>query len=321
MIERHTIDLDTEAGRAKWLALRRQDVTASTIGALFGCHPYQSAYGLYVEKTGLETPPTNNAMLEWRLMLESAVAVAVARQKPGWRIVKATEYIRDTELRIGATPDFLIEGDPRGLGVLQAKTIAPSAYKRHWPDGQPPFWIALQNATELMLEYEAAFGAVAGLVIDPFKCECAITEIPRHEGVEDRIREAVAKFWADVEAGREPPPDYAIDGKLIASLYPDEKPLKTIDLSGSNHLPVILAERADLKARIKKDEHRVDEIDAEVKFAMGDAEIAKLADFVITLKTQERKAHQVKASRFRKLNISDNRPATGDDIDDDSKPF
>lgn len=320
MIERHAIDLDTEAGRAKWLALRRQDVTASTVGALFGVHPYQSAFGLYAEKTGLELPPSDGAMLEWRLMLENAVAVAVARQRPGWRIVKATEYLRDSELRIGATPDFLIEGDPRGLGILQAKTIAPSAYKKHWPDGEPPFWIALQNATELMLEYEATFGAVAGLLIDPWKCECAITEIPRHEGVEGRIREAVAKFWADVEAGREPAPDYAIDGKLIASLYPEEIPLKTVDLSGSNHLPVILAERADVKARMAKDEQRVKEIDAEVKFAMGDAEIATLPDFTLTLKTQTRKAFSVKATSFRKLNVSDNRPATGEDLDDD-KPF
>lgn len=320
MIERHTIDLDTDAGRAKWLALRKQDVTASTVGALFGCHPYQSAYGLYAEKTGLDTPPSNNAMLEWRLMLESAVAVAVARQRPGWRIIKATEYVRDSELRIGATPDFLIEGDPRGLGVLQAKTIAPSAYKKSWPDGQPPFWIALQNATELMLEYEADFGAVAGLVIDPWKCECAITEIPRHEGVEARIRDAVAKFWADTDAGIEPTPDFARDADLVAKLYPEATPLKTIDLTGNNMLPVILPERAALKSEIAKAEARVKEIDTEVKFAMGDAEIALLPGFALSLKTQHRKGYEVKPTSFRKLNISDNRPQGIDDADD-SKPF
>lgn len=312
-IERHTIDLDTDAGRAKWLALRKQDVTASTVGALFGCHPYETQLGLFKEKTGLETPLSNSAMLEWRLMLEGAVAVAVARQRPGWKIIKATEYLRDTDLRIGATPDFYIEGDPRGLGVLQAKTIAPSAYKKQWQDGQPPFWIALQNATELMLEYEADFGAVAGLVIDPWKCQCEITEIPRHAGVEARICDAVAKFWLDVEAGREPAPDYAKDAELIASMYPEAKPLKTIDLTGDNHLPVLLAERADLKKRLKLDEARAKEIETEVKFKMGDAEIATLGEFTITLKTQERAAHAVKASRFRKLNITDNRPQGGDD--------
>lgn len=313
MIERHTIDLDTDAGRAKWLSLRRQDVTASTVGALFGVHPYSSPMALYAEKTGLETPLSDSAMLEWRLMLESAVAVAVARQRPGWRIIKATEYLRDPDLRIGATPDFYIEGDPRGLGVLQAKTIAPSAYKKQWQGGEPPFWIALQNATELMLEYEADFGAVAGLIIDPWKCQCEITEIPRHTGVESRIREAVAKFWDDVAAGREPSPDFAKDAELIARMYPEAVPLKSIDLSGSNHLPTLLAEHAELKARIKNEELRRKEIEAEIKFAVGDAEIATLPDWRISLKTQEKREYVVRASKSRVLRISDFRQASGAD--------
>ena len=315
MIERHSVNLDTDAGRAAWLALRKQDVTASTVGALFGCHPYQSAYGLYAEKTGLGVEPDGGAMLEWRLMLESAVAVAVAKQRPEWRIIKATEYLRDPHLRIGATPDFYIEGDPRGLGILQAKTIAPSAYKKHWPDGDPPFWIKLQNAAEMMLEHEAEFGAVAGLVIDPWKVECPITEIPRHEGVEARIREAVAKFWDDIAAGREPSPNYAKDAELIARMYPEAQPLKTIDLTGNNMLPTILPERARLKAEIKRATDRVKEIDAEVQFAMGDAEVAALPGFTLTLKTTHRKGYEVKPTSFRALRISDHR-THGGDIDD-----
>jgi len=313
MIERHKI-----TSREQWLALRKADVTASAVGALFGVHQYQSLYSLYVEKSGLELPEETNAMLEWRLMLESTVAAAVERQRPGWRIVKATEYLRDSELRLGATPDFYIEGDPRGLGILQAKTIAPAAYKKFWTDGQPPFWVSLQNAAELMLEYEADFGAVAGLVIDPWKIECPITDIPRHIGVEARIREAVKKFWDDVAAGREPTPDFGKDADLIAKLYPEEKPLKTVDLSGNNMLPLILAERAKLKHEADKIAQRIDEIETEVKFAIGDAEIASLPGWSVSFKTQTRKAFSVKATSFRKLNITDNR--TGADIDDD-RPF
>lgn len=313
MIERHTIHLDTDVGRAAWLALRKQDVTASAIGGLFSCHPYTSPMQLYAEKTGLGAEPDGGAMLEWRLMLESAVAVAVAKQRPEWRIIKATDYLRDPDLRIGATPDFYIEGDPRGLGVLQAKTIAPSAYKKHWPDGDPPFWIKLQNATEMMLEHEAEFGAVAGLVIDPWKVECPITEIPRHEGVEARIRDAVRKFWDDVAAGREPSPDYAKDAELIARMYPEAKPLKTVDLTGNNMLPTILPERARLKADASRIEARIKEIDAEIRFAMGDAEAAALPGFAITLKTQNRKGYEVAPTSFRALRITDNRPHGGDD--------
>jgi predicted phage-related endonuclease len=121
-------------------------------------------------------------------------------------------------------------------------------------------------------------------------------------------------------AGRKPSPDFARDAELIASLYPEEEPLKTIDLTGNNMLPVILAERADLKRHVAKAEQRLDEINTEIKFAMGDAEIATLPGFTISLKTQHRKAYTAKATSFRKLTITDNRPANGEDLDDD-RPF
>lgn len=310
MIERHPV-----TDRDAWLKLRKQDVTASVVAALFGQHPYESALGIYAEKTGLELPEIDNAVLRRGRLLEGAVAAAVAEEHPEWEIIKGTDYLRDPELRLGATPDFYIMGDPRGLGILQAKTVAPSVFKKQWRDTGPPFWIALQNATELMMEPEAAFGVVAALVVDPWKMECPIYPIPRHAGVEARIREAVTKFWADVAAGREPAPDYGRDAELFAALYPEATPLKTIDLTGNNMLPVILPERAELKEQVARAEKRIKEIDTEVKFAMGDAEIATLPGFSITLKNQNRKAYSVAATSFRRLTISDNRPQ-GESLDD-----
>jgi predicted phage-related endonuclease len=289
--------------RDQWLSLRRQDVTASTVGALFGAHPYVSQLALFKEKTGLELSETRNAMLEWRLLLEPVVAEAVARQRPDWTIVKATEYLRDPDARIGATPDFYIHGDPRGLGVLQAKTAAPASFKKQWTDDTPPFWVALQNATEMMLEEKAAFGAVACLIIDPWECNCPIYEIPRHAGVEARIREAVGKFWDDVAWGEEPAPDYSKDAELLAALCPDPVPLKTIDLSGDNHLPVLLAERSELMERLRTDESRRCEIDAEIKDKMDDAEIGVVDGYTIKFKREPRKAYSVGPTNPRVLRI------------------
>lgn len=314
MIERHPVK-----DEASWLALRKRDVTASVVAALFGAHPYETSLGLYAAKSGVEMPEPDSAVLRRGRLLEGAVAAAVSEQHPEWRIEKATEYLRDPDLRLGATPDFYIHGDPRGLGILQAKTVAPSAFRKHWTDGMPPFWIALQNATEMMLEPEAAFGVVAALVIDPFKLDCAIYPIPRHAGAEQRIRDAVAAFWQDLDAGREPSPDYGRDADLVAALYPAETPAKAIDLSGDNMLPVLLAERAELKARIAADEKRAKEIETEIKFKMQDAEIGTCGGFNITFKTQHRKAFSVPASSSRVLRIADRRPK--EQADDDDRPF
>lgn len=292
--------------REAWLSMRKRDVTASAVAALFGAHPYETSLGLYVEKAGLEIPPIDNAILRRGRLLEGAVAIAVEEDRPGWKLTKATDYFRDPDARIGATPDFFVEGDPRGLGIIQAKTVAPAAFKKSWNDSAPPFWIALQAATEMMLT-GATWGAVAALVVDPYRMDCQIYEIPRHPGVEARIREAVAKFWDDLAAGREPDPDYGRDADLVAAMYPAAVPLKTIDLTGDNLIPVILSERAELKTRMATDEARCKEIETEIKFKMGDAEIATINGFKITHKNQHRKAYSVAATDFRVLRITDQR--------------
>jgi predicted phage-related endonuclease len=308
MIERHRIDQSTAEGREAWLALRKRDVTASTVGALFSVHPYETPYGLYAQKCGLELPDQDDAVLRRGRWFEGAVAVAVSELRPEWRIEKATEYLRDPDLRLGATPDFYIHGDPRGLGVLQAKTAAPTVFKRDWQDGMPPFWISLQNATELMLETKAAFGVVAVVVVDSYRPDCQLFEIPRHAGAAKRITDAVKKFWQGVEAGIEPPLDYARDGDWIAAMYPAHIEDKTIDLSGDNALPVILPELVAIQARMKADKERADEIKNEIMAKMGDSEIALVGDFLVTCKTQHRKAYQVKESISRPVRVKDNRP-------------
>jgi len=304
MIERIKI-----TDREQWRDLRKADVTASTVAALFDVHPYVSRYAVFAEKCGLETPDISSPMLEWRLILESAVAAAVERQRPGWRIRKATEYLRDPVLHLGATPDFYIEGDPRGLGILQAKTASPAAFRREWSEDMLPFWISLQNATELMLDRECAFGAVACLVINPWKVECPIFEIPRHPGVEQRITDAVRLFWRDVMDGNEPRPDYSRDADLIAALYAKPSEGKSIDLTGDNYLPELLAERSDVRDKIKSLKARVEEIDTEVRFKIGDAETATIGgDFTVTNKLQRRKGYTVAEKEFRVLRINDHRP-------------
>lgn len=301
MIERIKIE-----DREQWLALRKQDVTASVVGALFGAHQYETAYGLFAEKSGLEVPEFDTSVLRRGRLLEGAVAIAVEEDFPQWRVKKATEYFRDPAARIGATPDFFVDGDPRGLGIIQAKTVAPAAYKKHWAEDKPPFWITLQAATEMMLT-GAPWGAVAALIVDPYRLECKVFEIPKHPGAEARIREAVSQFWDDVAEGREPKPDFARDAELIASLWPAATPTKTIDLTGDNLLPVLLAERADLKARAKADDARIKEIEAEIKFKMGDAEIATIDGFHISFKNQHRKSYTVAATDFRVLRVTDHR--------------
>ena len=59
-------------------------------------------------------------------ILEPGVAVAIGELHPDWRLVKATSYYRLPDLRLGATPDYLL-GD---AALLECKTASPEEWER-----------------------------------------------------------------------------------------------------------------------------------------------------------------------------------------------
>jgi predicted phage-related endonuclease len=299
MIERRAI-----VDRAQWLEWRRADVTASTVGALFGVHPYITALRIYAEKKGTEFPDADNKVLRRGRWLEPAVAAAVRELRPEWRVSAPNLYVRDDELRLGCTPDFLIEGDPRGLGVLQCKTCAPSVFARDWLNGtEIPFWIVLQTLVECMLT-GAAFGAVAVMLVDPHDMDVAILDVPRHPPSEDKIRSAVANFWQRVATGNEPEPNFMRDAETIKALNPREREGKRLDLSGHNALPQMLADRSGYMAVIEDATVHKEAIEAEIKFMMGDAEaITGVDGWKISYKTQSRAGYSVPPKDLRVLMI------------------
>lgn len=301
--------------RQQWLAWRKFDITASVVGAVFNLHPYVSPLRLYVDKQGLVDLPVqaDSGPLRRGRILESAVAAAVSEQHPEWTLEKCNDYFRDDELGLAATPDFFIHGDPRGLGILQAKTAAPSVFEREWKlddsgKVQPPMWITLQATTEMMLT-NAVFGAVAVLVVDPFNLPCHVIEIPRHEAAEKKIVAAVAQFWKDIEAGKEPDADYGLDRDLLRTLMPHEEPDVSVDLSTDNEVIAGLIERADLKEIIKDADEKCKAIETMIMSRMGPAAVARVPDFSVSWKVQNRKGYTVEPSSPRVLLIRDKRSA------------
>jgi predicted phage-related endonuclease len=285
----------------QWKALRRQDVTASTIGALFGVHGYKTLGELHVEKSGIDLPArAESSVIRRGRILERVVADEVQRERPDWKIAKANDYLRDTKRRIGATPDFYIDENGR-RGVLQTKTVASSIFKKQWLEmGVPPFWISLQCVTEMMLD-DADFGVVAALVVGDFAFELHIFDVPRHAATEKRIRDAVEAFWHKVDSGQQPTIDYERDGPLLAVLYPRETKGKIIDLHGDNHIIELLEERERLDEAVEHLEAAFNACNNEIKAKLGDAEAAVVPGWRITFKEQHRKEHTVRASSFRVL--------------------
>lgn len=295
--------------RRAWLKARAQDVTASTVGALFGVHDYLTVYELWNLKSGrvAEDPRENEAMRRGRL-LEPVAVQMIREQHPDWQIDhnSRNEYWRDAEARIGATPDVLVTCPRLGRGIVQIKTVDSSVFRRRWLDDEgavnPPLWIALQATLEAHLT-GAQWAAVAPLTFS-HGVDCPVIGIDLLPGVVDAIYAEAAKFWTSVDAGEEPQPDYARDAAMIERLYEFGDLADEIDLTGDNRIPELIAEAAAAKADRKAADDRLRAAEAEIKAKMGDASVAWIGrGRKITWKRVKRAESRVPAGVFRKLTL------------------
>jgi len=298
--------------RQSWLALRELDVTASTAAALFGLHPYITAYKLWALKSGLigeeaiETP----AMRRGRI-LEPVALQMLGEERPEWRVVPGKVYLRDSASHIGATPDVIADRpDIEGGGVVQIKTVGHFAFKKGWRDGetgevQVPLWIAIQASVEAALA-GASWAAVAAMSLGDGGLEMHIEDVPIKPALMAKLRELVADFWRRVEQNDPYEPDYSRDAALIARLYADDNGAE-IDLSGDNRVMEIVAQRETLKARETDGAVAAKErkpLDAELLVKLGNAGRGRLADGrVIEAPTIRRKAYAVEATTFRAIKV------------------
>lgn len=311
--------------RAAWLARRQGDVTASAIAALIpdpgdptrGAHPYTTARRLYAIKTGeladdeavpmITTTSISLPPLIRGTVLEPVIPAVLKHLRPKWIVEPAGYYYRDPAARIGATPDFFVVDPSRpGLGIIQAKTTDNLILKQKWigEDGaiEPPLFIVIQAIVEAALT-GARWAAVAVLSTG-INLDLHLIEIPIHLGVMARLKTAVARFWAQVEAGTPPDLDYARDGALIGDLFPRDN-AQELDLRLDNRLPEIVAERDRLKAEMKRLGGEVDAIDGEVKARLGGYEAATIAGGRrISWRVEPRRSFVVPASEPRVLRYS-----------------
>nr|WP_315799325.1 hypothetical protein [Bradyrhizobium sp. SZCCHNR3078] len=240
--------------------------------------------------------------------MEYAVAERVRQERSDWIIEPAGVYLRDAELRLGATPDFFITDDFGRRGILQTKLSIPSVFEHAWKDeaGEvvPPMWIRLQALTEAMLE-DAEFGAIAVWIDHPFRNDVHIFEFGRHPAAEAAVRADVARFWQDVRDRIEPEASGSVDSELIGLMYPEADPQVHVDLTGDNYLTSALAERERLKAEIKQAEARVENIETELRAKMKDAHVAHFNGFIARRTTFDVAGSWRQPYRVNRLTVND----------------
>jgi predicted phage-related endonuclease len=295
--------------RATWLALRQQDLTASDVAAACGVSPWATPLKIWAQKLGLVPPVEETAIMRRGRWFEAAAMAAMREQWPDWDIRRADVYVREPSLRLGATPDFLVERPdrPGQLGNVQVKTVALKTFKADWtkPDGtlEPPIHVQLQAITEAKL-IGADWTAALAMIVGDYHGYVELMEIPMLDEVWTRIKQEAAQFAWHIDNKIEPPVIPSRDYTTLREMFPKEQEGSTIDLSQHNQLPELLAERGALKESIKMAEGRIEEIETEVLDLMKDNATGTLPGWSLSLKTTHRKEYTVKAAEFRTLRIN-----------------
>lgn len=294
-MERITI---TPANEADWLAMREHDVTSTEAAALFGCSPYATPYELWHRKTGqLEADFQVNQRMIWGNRLEAAIAYGIAEDH-GLVVEPFKAYMRLPDVRMGSSFDFKVVGlvpgfagqsvfrdlfEEHGPAVLEIKNVDGLAFKRGWINDDekeaPPH-------IEFQVQHQLEVSGLGWAIIAPLVG--GNTPVPfarlRDLATGNIIRQKVAAFWASIAAGTPPEPDFARDGKSIASLYLENNG-KSIDLTGNNRLAELLEEYKAAAAMEKEGETRKDAAKAEILTIVGEYEKATLGDWKISAGT------------------------------------
>ena len=255
--------------RDHWKSLRRYDITSTEIAALFGISPYTTEFELWHRKHAMtDVEYDENERMKWGTRLESAIANGVAEDQ-GWSIRKMDEYIRDDELRLGASFDYAI-GDH---GILEIKNVDALVFRDGWTfdeDGnlEAPLHIEIQVQQQLMLSQRSVCYICALIGGN------RVVKIERHPdpNVHSAIKEKSGQFWDSIDSGRQPSPDFIRDADFISRLYQYAEPGKVVDASSDPEFAMWAMEYKRLGDEIKMSEEVRDSFKARMLQRIGDAE-------------------------------------------------
>ena len=254
--------------RATWLRARRTGIGASEIAAVLGESRWGDAGTVYARKVALADDAESAEWLEWGLRLEPVILEAYSsaryagrRSRRDGRLLRSRAHPWAVCTLDAWTEITLEDDDP-----LELKT---DRWGREWSDGPPrEYLLQLQHQ---MLVTGARHASIAVLIGGSKLAWC---DAARDEQEIARIVRAGERFWRMVEAREMPETS---DHDALAAVFAEEERGRVVELSGADWIARD-ARRCEAAAVASTAERERKDIDAEIKRAMGRAELARLDD-------------------------------------------
>jgi predicted phage-related endonuclease len=275
-----------------WLKLREKDLTSTEISALYGVNPYTTEFELYHRHSGGFQVEQSNEFTSWGQRLQWAVAKGISEDN-GWNVKSLRNvYIRDSELRLGASYDYEIEIPGKGRGFLEIKNVFGMKLKDEWTkdeetgEYEAPARIELQVQQQLDLgsrsELGFEFGMIGALVGGNQVVLAERTLKPR---VIDSMKKKAAIFWERIRTNNPPPPNFEVDHEFIAKLYGNAEEGSVLNLEGDVELIDLARQYREASEIEKQAETAKKAAKAKILMKVGQAEKVIGTGFSISAST------------------------------------
>lgn len=206
----------------KWLNLRLDAINSTEISALFDCNPYITDFELFLQKRDRIVKKIDSDFMKFGRALEPVISQHFS-EVSGLKVSKFSQYVTQTESKIGSSFDYLIEAGPhedlQGPGILEIKNVDYFQFKRNWlqnDDGSIEATPYIELQVQHQLEVADMEWCCIAALIGGNKLETIYRK--RDRSIGSAIKKKAAEFWAMIERNEAPKIDYSRDSELLIEL-------------------------------------------------------------------------------------------------------
>lgn len=253
--------------RDEWLEWRKKGIGGSDAAAICGLSRYASPMHVYLDKLGEIPPKEDTPKMKAGRILEPVIADWFA-EETGYRVHRQNFMFQHKEHPFMlANIDRWLPGENAGLEIKNTSEFNRS----DWFDGHEEI---IPDEYQIQANhYMAVTGAerwFVAVLIGGWDFQWRV--IYRDENLIRSLIEIEYNFWHNHVLAKTPPIVTAQDTELLDKLYPESKPLTSIEISESYY--ELIKELIDSKKALEAAKERHEDAKNKVKQIMGENELA-----------------------------------------------
>lgn len=262
--------------KLEWLKERQCGIGGSDVGSIVGVNKYKTQFEVYIEKTEPITEVKEQSESAYFGDIFEDVVAKEFEKRTGLKVRRDRKHYKHKEY-----PFMVANIDRKIVGqnaILECKT-ANQYLLKEWEDEEIPASYLLQ-----VQHYLAVTGADRGYIAVLVGGQKFIwKEVPRDEELIKMIIQLEKDFWSLVES-KTPP---ALDGSSAAEKYLKER-YKEVEENKAIELGFEYKDKIktylDMKKELKAFENKIQELENQIKFEIGDAEYAYAPGYSLSWK-------------------------------------